>query len=351
MNMTVALVGVTGYAGSVLYQLLQSHPNVDKILLFGKTNAGKHLSDLIAGLVQFHQADPVISVFDADVIMAKTDLVFFATPAGVTKDIALPFIQAGFPVIDLSGDFRLHAAAAYEKWYHKPAADHDYLAKASYGLVETHQHPAHYIANPGCYATAVLLGLIPLVKEHLIDLSSIIVDAKSGVSGAGKTPSASNHFVSVNDNLSLYKVNQHQHIPEIMQELQLFDPHLKAIQMTTTLLPITRGIMASIYVKIPDGVGDDKAQITEKISQAFENSYQNNPFIKLCGPAFPSIKDVVGSNLTAIGWQYNPVTRTLFVVSVIDNLLKGAAGQAVQNLNQLFGFDPLAGLPLMPALV
>lgn len=347
MNISVALVGVSGYAGSILYQLLLNHPNVGKIVLYGKNNVGKRLSQIMPALVQYNQPDPLINVFDTEAIVKNADIIFFACPAGVTKEIALPLIQNDFPVIDLSGDFRLHKSENYEKWYHKSAAAECYLKKAAYGLAELHHPLNHYVANPGCYATAVLLGLAPLVKNNLIDLDTIIVDAKSGVSGAGKSLSPSKHFVSINENSNLYKINQHQHIPEIVQELQLLNPKLKAIQFTTTLLPITRGLMATIYAKVPLSL----TEIMPKVNQAFMNAYKNEAFIKLYGQNFPSIKDVVGSNLTAIAWEYNPRTRILLVDSVIDNLLKGAAGQAVQNLNRMFGFGQLAGLPMMPEVV
>ena len=209
--MNVGLVGVTGYSGSVLYELLLRHPNVDKVNLYGHSQ--KVAQPLEEVLPQLRRRDNILPYDSAD-IMKNNDMVFFATSAGVTTKLAQPFIENDFPVIDLAGDFRLKADV-YEKWYKKPAPKSEYLTKAHYGLADfTSSKGSKYIANPGCYATATILALAPLVKYHLIDPSSIVVDAKSGTSGAGKKLSQSTHFSQTNENLQLYKVNQHQHIPE-----------------------------------------------------------------------------------------------------------------------------------------
>ncbi len=347
MNKNVALIGVSGYAGTILYQLLKDHPKVSTITLYGHRDVGKHLSEIQPDLVQYGQVDPVINQFDPKKIMKEADAAFFASSAGVTNQIAGTLIEADFPVIDLSGDYRLSDPKSYEKWYKKPAAKADDLKKATYGLCEFHPKLSRYIANPGCYATATLLGLAPVVLNNLIDLDSIIVDAKSGVSGAGKKLAPVSAFVTVNENLTVYKANRHQHIPEIVQELKNWNPQLRSIQFTTTLLPITRGIMATIYAHVAKGIQDPE----KIISQAFIDTYEDKPFIKLHGSNLPSIKDAAYSNLDAIGWQYNSVTGIILIVSVIDNLLKGAAGQAVQNFNMMFGFNERIGLPIVPVMV
>ena len=340
--MNVGLVGVTGYSGSVLYELLLRHPNVDHVNLYG--HAQTAVQSLESVLPQLRRRANILPYDPAD-IMKNNQMVFFATSAGVTTELAQPFIDKSFPVIDLAGDFRLKSRDVYKKWYKKDAPSIANLQKSHYGLADfTSSKGAQYVANPGCYATATILALAPLVKNHLIDPSSIVVDAKSGTSGAGKKLSQSTHFSQTNHNLQLYKVNQHQHIPEIVQQLQKWDEDVPYIQFTTTLLPLTRGIMASCYAKA-------KPEITEEdVRNAFSATYSADTFVNATEEEFPTIKQVVGTNFCDIGYQLNPVTHQIIVISVIDNLLKGAAGQAIQNFNQMFEFEPDAGLDLIPVL-
>jgi N-acetyl-gamma-glutamyl-phosphate reductase len=336
--MKTALVGVTGYGGMVLYQLLQQHPAVTEINLYGHSQTTDQLLSEAVPMFGI-SATAMIHPYDVATIMAANDVVFFATSAGVTSQVAAPFIAAGFPVIDLSGDYRLKQPATYEKWYHKPAAPQAALDAAYYGLAEFGQvGSAKYVANPGCYATATLLGLAPLAQNDLIQPDSIVVDAKSGTSGAGKKLATSTHFSQTNENLQLYKVDQHQHIPEIMQQLQAWNPEIPAIEFTTTLIPVTRGIMSTIYAKVKPGT------TAEQLVAAFETTYQHADFVRF-GATLPMLKQVQGTNFCDLGLQYNPVTHNVTVVSVIDNLIKGAGGQAIQNLNQMFGLDAAAGLP------
>ncbi|WP_390406411.1 N-acetyl-gamma-glutamyl-phosphate reductase [Lacticaseibacillus jixiensis] len=342
--MKVAVVGVTGYAGMVLYQLLKSHPAVDAINLYGHDLAAA--KPLYEAVPQFGPTeDNLLLPYDVQAIMQDNDALFFATSAGVTNTLAEPFIKAHFPVIDLSGDYRLKNPATYEKWYHKPAASAEALQAAHFGLADFESALGQtYVANPGCYATATLLGLAPLVQQHLIVKDSLIVDAKSGTSGAGKKLTTLTHFSQTNENLQLYSVNTHKHIPEIMQEIQTWDPAIPALQFSTTLLPITTGLMATIYAKVAPGVDG------EAIAKAYTKTYQDDFFVRFTGEQLPTLKQVVGSNFTDIGAVYNSVTNTVMVVSVIDNMVKGAGGQAIQNFNQMFELDPLAGLPTTVAL-
>lgn len=340
--MNVALVGVTGYSGMVLYQLLQQHPEVTTVRLFGHPDSQPQ--PLMEAVPNFVADQTLIEPLDTATVMASCDVIFFATSAGVTTELAGPFIEADFPVIDLSGDYRLQDPKTFTKWYHKPAPATAALQNSHYGLVEFANAAGHnYIANPGCYATATLLGLAPLVQQQLIDPASIIVDAKSGTSGAGKKLAASTHFSQTDENLQLYKVNQHQHIPEIMQQLKIWNANVPAIQFTTTLLPIVRGIMDTIYAK--------SEATAEQLQATFTATYADSPFVRVL-PAgqLPTLKEVVGTNYCDLGISYNPVTHTVLVISVIDNLVKGAAGQAVQNFNQHFGFDATAGLQLATVL-
>lgn len=338
--MQVALMGVTGYSGMVLYNLLKQHPAVDKINLYGHVDAQPVALASVAPIYQKETA--IIRPFDAATVMRENELMFFATSAGVSKQLALPLIAADFPVIDLSGDFRLMDPEQYQRWYHRSAAPLAALEKASYGLADVPAPLTKYVANPGCYATATLLGLAPLVQQHLIEPSTIVVDAKSGLSGAGKGLTTGSHYVNVNDNLSLYKINQHQHIPEIVQQLQHWWSAVPAIEFTTTLIPVTRGIMSTIYARAAQPL------TTAQLVDAFERTYQDQPFIQVLPSGMPDLKMVIGTNNCALGVNYNPVTKTILVVSVIDNLMKGAAGQAIQNFNRYFQLAVTTGLPTLP---
>ncbi len=348
--MKVGLVGVTGYSGMVLYQLLQQHPHVDEVVLYGHSEVNIHLSAILP--YSAGKEDPLIQSFTPEAVMAATDCVFFATSAGVTSQVAHVFIEAGFPVIDLSGDMRLKDPATYETWYKKPAATADDLATASYGLAEFNHELGNYVANPGCYATATLLGLAPLIQQNLVDPQSLIVDAKSGLSGAGKKLATSSHFVGANENVTLYKANAHQHIPEIVQQLHTWNPEVTSLQFMTTLIPVDRGIMSTIYAHVTPTLAEQgQAAVEAALTTAFTGTYADAPFVHLAGAQLPSLKDVVGSNLDAIGWVYNPQTGIVTVVSVIDNLLKGAAGQAMQNFNLLFGFPETTAIPVQGRLI
>jgi N-acetyl-gamma-glutamyl-phosphate reductase len=340
--MNVGLVGVTGYSGSVLYELLLRHPNVDHVNLYG--HAQKVAQSLESVLPGLRRRDNILPYNSAD-IMKNNEMVFFATSAGVTTELAKPFIDANFPVIDLAGDYRLKSRDVYKKWYKKEAPEEKYLQKSHYGITDfTSSKNETYVSNPGCYATSTILALAPLVQNHLIDPTSIVVDAKSGTSGAGKKLTEITHFSKTNENLQLYKVNQHQHIPEIVQQLQEWDEDVPYIQFTTTLLPLTRGIMASCYAKA-------KPDITEEdVKKAFVQTYSDDTFVTATEGVFPTLKQVVGTNFCAIGYQLNPVTHQIVIISVIDNLLKGAAGQAIQNFNQMFDYAPETGLDLIPVL-
>lgn len=259
----------------------------------------------------------------------------------MSQNLALAFIDADFPVIDLSGDFRLNKVETYEKWYKNTNVKNEYLLKSEYHLADIGKASGNYIANPGCYATATLLALYPSVKNEMIDLNSIIVDAKSGLSGAGKTLSESSHFVNVADNMSMYKVNAHQHIPEIAQQLKIWNPNFQALQFSTSLIPVIRGIFVSTYAKVVSNFDIDQ------IRRAYVEAFLDKPFVRI-RRQMPQLSDVIGTNFCDIGLAYNPVTNVLSIVSVIDNLMKGAAGQAVQNFNQLFGYDESLGLNFLP---
>lgn len=341
--MKAAIVGVTGYTGIELVRLIQQHPQLTLGTLHSHSMHKKSISEFFPHLQQLCEQE--IETYDAQKIMQENDLVFFATPSGISKDLVEEFVAHNFPVIDLSGDLRLDQEN-YQKWYKKEPAPQAILDQAHYALPEFTEIKGNLLSNPGCYATAAILPLVPLIKNQLIELDSIILDGKSGLSGAGKQLTESNHFVSVDENMSMYKLNQHQHIPEIIQFLQNFDEKLATIQFTTSLIPIKRGIFMSLYVKVKPTIS------VKTIQEVFEQEYENKPFIRLQKIGeLPELRQVSGTNYCDIGFGFNEENRILTVVSVIDNLMKGAAGQAIQNLNLWAGFEETAGLiqiPLFP---
>ncbi|MBO0460047.1 N-acetyl-gamma-glutamyl-phosphate reductase [Enterococcus hulanensis] len=340
--MKVSIIGVTGYSGIELVRLLLQHPKVEIVSIHSHSQNGKEIAEYLPHLKQL--LDLPLEPIDSAAIMAKAELVFFATPSGISKEIATAFVEADFPIIDLSGDFRLKTDGQYEKWYKNSSAPFDFLQNAHYGLADFYSKPtSKLIANPGCYATGTLLSLAPLVEQELIETDSIIVDAKSGLSGAGKNLSEASHFVNCNENMTLYKMNSHQHIPEIMQQLQKWDQSIPAIQFSTSLIPVTRGIFITTYAR-------SKEKLTqEQLWQVYRSFYQAKPFIRVQEQnVYPNLRQIIGSNFCDIGVAYNEVTNIITVVTVLDNLVKGAAGQAVHNLNHLAGWPETTGLSLVP---
>jgi len=333
--MKVSIVGITGYSGLELVKILNNHKKVELVSIHATKEVGRRLSDVYPYLTGVCDLD--IEAYDAEKIMKNADLV-----SGVASSLAEEFVLADFPIIDLSGDHRL-PADVYQEWYKKSPAKQSVLNKFTYALSEyTDVKDKKFIANPGCYATATELALIPLVASGLIETDSVIVDAKSGLTGAGKALSESSHFVNVHDNYVTYKLNHHQHIPEIVQTLQTFNPEMPEIQFSTSLLPVNRGIMATVYCKLKKDV------TVADVASAFTKAYSDKPFVRV-QDSLPELHNVIGSNFTDIGFAYNEKTNVLTVISVIDNLLKGAAGQAVQNLNLMQGWDETEGLLMTPS--
>ena len=340
--MKVSIIGVTGYSGIELVRILLQHPNVEISSIHSHSQNGKDIDEYLPHLNRLLNLP--LEPIDSTKIMEQSDLVFFATPSGISKEIATTFVEADFPVIDLSGDFRLKTDGQYEKWYKNSSAPFEILQNAHYGLADFYAEPtSKLIANPGYYATGTLLSLAPLVQQEIIECDSIIVDAKSGLSGAGKNLSESSHFVNSNENMTLYKMNSHQHIPEIMQQLKKWNENIPAIQFSTSLIPVTRGIFITTYAR-------SKEKLTqEKVLNLFQTFYQEKPFIRVQDQdVYPNLHQIVGSNFCDIGVAYNEVTNIVTVVTVLDNLVKGAAGQAVHNLNHLAGWPETTGLNLVP---
>lgn len=340
----VAIVGSTGYGGVELLRLLSSHPLVEVTSVISSSSAGTPFTDGYPHMIGIREE--LLDDVEPAAIKAKADVVFLATPAGVASKLAPQLLQADLKIIDLSGDFRLKSPALYEQWYKKPAADESYLKQAVFGLAEIYGdqvHNAPFISNPGCYPTATLLGLIPAVKEGWIDPSTIIIDAKSGVSGAGRGASLGTHYSELNENLKAYKLNQHQHIPEI--EMVLSDIANKPVVTTfsTHLVPMTRGIMSTMYASIKG------ERSTKDFIELYRSYYEGRRFVRIRPEGqLPSTKEVWGSNYCDIGFAVDERTGRLTIVSVIDNLVKGAAGQAIQNLNLMYGWDETLGLQFVP---
>ena len=337
--MKAAIVGVTGYTGLELVRLIQLHP----VLEIGTLHSHSCHENSAAVYPHLQQLiDQPISPFDPQQIMAENELVFFATPAGISKELVSSFVEHDFPVVDLSGDLRLKEGQMYQQWYQQPPAADHLLQAATYALPEFQRAQGNLIANPGCYATAAILAAAPLVRSKW--LAGIpIFDGKSGLSGAGKKLTETSHFVTISENMRTYKLNQHQHIPEILQQFQLWDPELTAIQFSTSLIPVKRGIMMTLYVPVAP------ERTVEDIYHRYQEEYQGQPFIRLQPLGkLPELRQVLGTNFCDIGLALNPTTHIVTVIAVIDNLVKGAAGQAIQNVNKWAGLEETAGLRQIP---
>ncbi|WHY83140.1 N-acetyl-gamma-glutamyl-phosphate reductase [Siminovitchia fortis] len=341
--MKAGVIGATGYGGAELLRILQSHPKFQIESVYSSSQQGKSIVDHYPHLTDI--VPMTLEEIDPAAIAKKTDIVFLATPSGVSAEIAPLLLKEGCTVIDLSGDFRLKDINDYKDWYKKTPAPQEWVDQAVYALPELNRSSikdTKFISNPGCYPTAALLGLAPLLQQGLIVDGSVIIDAKSGVSGAGQTASFQTIYNELNENFKIYKVNAHQHIPEIEQMLSGWG-YESPITFNTHLVPMTRGIMATIYVSLKF----DSSQ--EEINEIYNEFYKDEPFIRVRkNGIFPATKEVYGSNFCDMGIGMDTRTGRVTIVSVIDNLMKGAAGQAVQNANILCGLDETAGLHFTP---
>lgn len=336
----VGVYGASGYTGTELLRHLLFHPSVTVTAITSRRYAGASLADVYP-LFQ-GRTDLVFMDASPDAVARMTDIVFLALPHGISMTVAPAFLAAGKKVIDLSADFRLRDAGSYEQWYEKHTAP-SLLAEAVYGIPELHREAirkASLVANPGCYPTSVILGLAPLLRAGWIDTSSIIVDAKSGVSGAGREPQIASLYCEVNEGFKAYKVGGlHRHIPEMEQELAVLAGCGIRMSFTPHLLPVNRGILSTIYGSLLQ----DRAP--GELADLYRRHYGNETFIRILKPgAFPNISSVCGSNCCDIGIATDPRTKRVIVLAAIDNLIKGAAGQAVQNMNLICGFSEQTGL-------
>jgi N-acetyl-gamma-glutamyl-phosphate reductase len=336
------IYGASGYTGQELLRLLISHPEVEVVALTSRKYKGTPVSDVypvFRGLTDITYIDA-----SPERVAGLCDVVFLAVPHGEAMAAAPAFLEAGNKVVDLSADFRLRDLATYEKWYIKHSASH-LIERAVYGLPELYRddiRSADLVANPGCYPTSVILGLAPLLKGGYIHSSSIIVDSKSGTSGAGRDLQVGSLFCEVNEGFKAYKVGVHRHAPEMEQELSVLSKKEVKILFTPHLLPLNRGILSTIYANMKGTY--DAAQVVG----IYEDFYGDEKFVRVYKAGnLPNISSVRGSNYCDIGITVDERTGRIVIVSAIDNLIKGAAGQAVQNMNLMYGFPEDAGLDLV----
>lgn len=341
--MKASIVGASGYAGEELIRLLHAHPFVEVAHLTSERHTGERISKLYPHLKNIYENE-LVSMKDVRRIAEDSDVLFIALPHGHAMKIVQEVSACPVRIIDLGADYRFADTAIYEQWYH--VAHTDPNADRAYGLAELYREQvrtARIIGNAGCYTTASILALAPLVKAHLVQLDSILVDAVSGVSGAGRSPKESTHYPEFYDSFTAYGAVSHRHTPEIEQALADVGGEPVTINFTPHLAPISRGILATCYATLCEGV------TAEEVDAAYEKMYADEFFIRLLGHgAYPATKYVRGTNYCDIAWHIDPRTHRVIAFSAIDNLVKGAAGQAIQNMNIAFGLDERAGLDLVP---
>lgn len=341
--MKASVIGATGYAGVELLRLLDGHPEAEIAAITSESSTGEAIANMyphLAGRVE----KKLTSMKDIEEIAAASDVIFIALPHGHAMKIGKQLRGCNTKIIDLGGDYRFRDYRVFEQWYKVKHEDPE--AKAVYGLVELFRNEvkaANLVANPGCYTTCSILAMVPLLKAGLIETKGIIVDAKSGTTGAGRSLKVGSLYCSVNESFKAYGVANHRHTPEIEQIYSEFAGEDVVIQFTPHLLPIDRGIFATCYAQLKEGVTD------KMIDEAYKAMYAKEFFIRYRGQGVcPELKNVRASNYVDLGWQTDKRTGRIIVMNCIDNLVKGAAGQAVQNMNVMFGIDETAGLRALP---
>ncbi len=343
----VGIIGASGYTGGELIRILAQHPKVEVTAITSRTHEGKRLEEVFANFVGWK--GPVFSGSDSPEAVADCDIVFLAVPHAVAMQIAPLLIAKKQKVIDLGADFRFRDYQVYQTWYKHEHSQRELTKLAVYGLPELYRkeiREAALIGNPGCYPTSIILPLCPLIKSGLINVDQIIIDSKSGVSGAGRKPDVAYHFPELFGNFKAYGLVNHRHTPEIEQELSKLAGKELAVSFTPHLLPIARGILSTIHVGLTKEVSG------AEVEALLEETYQGEPFIKIIkAPLLPELKGVVGTNCCHIAVRVDPRTKQLIIVSVIDNMIKGASGQAIQNMNIMCDLPETMGLvhwPLYP---
>ncbi|RQD77692.1 MAG: N-acetyl-gamma-glutamyl-phosphate reductase [Candidatus Syntrophonatronum acetioxidans] len=336
----VGIIGATGYTGIELLRLLKFHPQVEVTCITSTSQQGEEISRVHPQFQRIYHLK--LEELNLDRMAQEVDIIFCALPHGLALETIPQLLERGKKVIDLSADFRLKDPQAYAEWYNYRHPRQDLLEKSVYGLPEIKREEikeANLVANPGCYPTSIILALKPLLETNLIDPGSIIVDSKSGVSGAGRGAKLPFHFTECTENFKAYRVANHQHTPEIEQELGNIIQNKVTITFTPHLVPMIRGILSTIYARVKEGVG------LEEVKEAFLTTYGEELFIRLKEePHLPETKFVYGTNFCDLGFTLDERTGRVVVISAIDNLVKGAAGQAIQNMNLLQGWSEETGL-------
>ena len=338
----VGVLGATGYAGIETVRLLSKHPEVKITRLVSHSFEGQKISDIYPNFKGV--LDIECTGLDIDDIAANCDLVFTALPHGVSKEVIPSLFKKGLKIVDLSGDFRYTDVKVYEKWYGEPHPAPDVLAQSVYGLCEMYRdkiQKTNLVGNPGCYTTCSILALYPLLKAGVLKTDNIIIDAKSGVTGAGRTEKLDYSFSECTENMLAYKIATHRHTSEIEQELSIAAGEEVLVSFTPHLMPLKRGIYATCYANLAKDVTG------EEIEKIYKDFYKDEFFIRIM-PAgkIPESNWTAGSNFANIGFQIDKRLNRIVVCSTIDNLIKGAAGQAIQNMNIMMGFDEKAGLSM-----
>ena len=358
----VAVVGASGYVGEELVRLLLRHPRVELVAVTSRQFAGKTVAEVFPRFSHLEKTSELrFSEPDPEQLGQRAEIIFLALPHGRAAEFAKPLLQGGARVIDLSADFRIDSAKAYREFYGHDHPAPELLGKAVYGLPEIYRKKiadARLVACPGCYPTSILLPLLPLVREKVANLARILVTSLSGVSGAGRKIEADYLFAECNESMRPYGVPKHRHLSEIEEQLSVFAREKITIQFTPHLVPLNRGIITTIYVDLnemsdapsaderPRRTGDRRSLIdADSIHSIYEKAYRDEPFVRLLGDKlFPDTKNVTGTNFIDIAWRFDPRTRRLILMSAIDNLMKGASGQAVQCFNVMRGYRETEGL-------
>jgi N-acetyl-gamma-glutamyl-phosphate reductase len=339
---TVGIVGASGYGGVQLVRILMDHPKLELAYLGGDSSAGQPFSDLYPHLA--HQVKQQVEPIDLDAIADRCQIVFFSLPNGLAYKMAPTLLAKGCKVLDLSADYRFSDLATYRQWYGGDRSDYDVAETAVYGLPELYRDriaQAQLIGCPGCYPTASLLALSPLLKQGLIDPETAIVDAKSGTSGGGRQAKVNMLLAEAAGSFGAYGVARHRHTPEIEQVCSDLAGHEVLVQFTPHLIPMPRGILATVYATLRD-----PGLVSEDLLTIFKAFYRNAPWVKILpNGMYPQTKWACGTNLCYIGLEVDPRTGRVIVLSAIDNLMKGQAGQAIQCVNLMMGWEETLGLP------
>lgn len=337
----IGIVGASGYSGSELLRFLVNHPGELQVALCtSETYAGQCIESVLPNLRGFLSAK--FEPLDLDSLKERVDAVVLAVPHKVAMSFVPKILKQGLRVVDFSADYRLEDAETYEAWYHVKHTSTALIPKAVYGLPERYRdciRSAQLIANPGCYPTSAILAAMPLVANGVVELDSIIVDSKSGISGAGPKPSENTHYANRASNFIAYNIGVHRHTPEIEQELGAVASEPIRVTFTPHLVPMTRGILSTVYMRLTEDMSAEEAL------NLYATFYENEPFVRVLPPGtYPQTKAVLGSNYCDVGLEVDTRTRRIIAMAAIDNLSKGAAGAVVQNLSLMFSFNETDGL-------